>query len=154
MGRLDLFSDITDSMNPLEVNSSNIMQIIDELNRNSDQLDALTKTLSISNPGKIILPITGDSQTASASLGQVVAFSFIGFLVRSDQPTKYYMVPYVLTEGVPVTAFDMVVTANLINNGGQISISIDAEIATTYLASAPTSITFYYFILNQPVVGS
>lgn len=154
MGRLDVFSDMSGKLGQLEVNKQNIQQLIDELNRNSDQLDSLTKSLGISNPGKLTLAISGNSQTTSASLGQVSAFSFIGFLTRSDQPNNYYMIPYVLTEGVPVTAFDMVVLASLSSSAGRVSINLDAEVATTYLGSAPVSVTLYYFILNQPVAST
>lgn len=59
MGRLDAFTDMTGKMNQMDVNTQNIQQILDEMNRNSDQLDALNNNLSVVSSGKVSVASTG-----------------------------------------------------------------------------------------------
>lgn len=150
MGRLNSYSDPTGRQTPQQQAEAYIQQIVQELNRNADQLDSLQKSLSISNPGKATLSISGTSQSTTVNVGSPAPFSFMAFMVRSDQPTNYWALPYVLTQGVPVSSLNMVAYANLVTSANGSSLLFDVEVAAGYLASAPALVTFYYFILNQP----
>lgn len=149
MGILSAYVDPTGEKSTSEVNAENISQIIDELNRSSDQLDSLANQLSISTPGHVTLPISGSnsSQQTTVSLGSTAPFAFIAYMVRSDAPSNYYLVPYFLAQGAPASTMAMLAYAQL-TSGSTPQLLFDVEVASGY--APPASVTFYYYILNQP----
>jgi hypothetical protein len=98
MGRLDVQQDPTGKMNILDLNTQNIQNIIDELNRNSDQLDSLTNQLSIVQRSSVKGTwngIGGINSGLILTVNHGLAFApiWMGFFTRSDQPGQYFSVP-------------------------------------------------------------
>lgn len=96
MGRLDMIVDMTGKTNLLAMNEENISNIIDEMNRNSDQLDAIANNLNIIARGTLTGTWDGTANHG-VSLVQNHGFStppiFVAQFTRSDQPGIYYPVP-------------------------------------------------------------
>lgn len=153
MGRLDAFTDMTGSMSQQEINGQNIEQIIDELNRAADQVDALSNSISIVNRNNVTVPLSGNTYNASVNIQTSVASSFLAYMSRSDQPGNYFVLPYFATSGVPVSALQMAVSASLQSAAGnQVMLNIQGVVGAGY--AAPSSITVYYYILSQPANAS
>lgn len=58
MGELTSFSDQTGTMSQEEINAANIDNIVEELNRNSDDLDNFSNSLNVQNNGSISINAT------------------------------------------------------------------------------------------------
>lgn len=100
MGRLDAITDMTGRLNPMDLNAQNIANIIDEMNRNSDQLDSIANSLNIIGRGTLSgtwggTGGAGGSLIVSAAHGFAVAPIFLAFFTRADDATngKSYPVP-------------------------------------------------------------
>lgn len=97
MGRLDYTTDLTGGMSPLQLNETNIRTVIDELNRNSDQLDAIANALNIVGRGSLSATWNG-SAGSIINLSQAHGFGtapiFLATYNRSDEPGVYHMLPY------------------------------------------------------------
>lgn len=153
MGSLNQFSDLTGKMDQTQVNSENISSIIDELNRNSDQLDSVNNSLGILSSGQVIVSISAGTGTATVSLGTTAPASFICYMARPDQGGRFWSLPYVLNSNPPTPTINMVVIATLIaagGLGGQVSLQFQA-FANTATYTPPASVTCYYFTFSQPV---
>jgi hypothetical protein len=149
MGVLNLIDDPTGSMSQEEINSSNIGNIVTELNRNADQLDSLSKSLAISSKGSVPASLSSSVYSASVDLGTTVPSSFIAYMQRSDDTSKYYSLPYMVTTGTPVSGISMAVSASLtVDFAGKVSLSFLG--VTNGVYAAPASLTFFYYTFNQP----
>lgn len=152
MGRIDQTVDMTGKLNLMDMNQQNIEQLIDELNRNSDQLDSLNKGLAVGVKNSIPAPLIGNTYTASVSVGSTNPSSFLAFMSRSDQPGIYFAMPYFLTVGFPITGLQMAAYAQIQSGiaGAAATINFSGSVSNAYLPSAPASVTFYYYLFNQP----
>lgn len=152
MGRIDNVVDVTGGQNLTQMNAENIRQIIEELNRNSDQLDALSKNLAISTKGQVVAPLVGNSYQATVTLGSGNPSSFLVFMSRPDLPGQYFAMPYFQTVGFPISGLNMACGASLSPGiaGSSTTLNMGGSVSNAYLGSAPASITFYYYVFNQP----
>lgn len=147
MGLINSFIDPTGDMSQVDVNSETLSQVIDEMNRNSDQLDAIANNLNIINKGTITATWTGTGGisagvTVSTPHGFGSAPIFLGFASRSDiVPTVWYPVPQWTYDN----------SGNLLTRSYAYtdSVNVNFNFATTYNGS-PIAITFSYYILQQP----
>lgn len=148
MGRLDEVVDMTGKMSQMDLNGQNITQMIDELNRNSDQLDAITNALNIIGKGSVSgtwngVGGIGAGLTLTPTHGFPQAPIFIAFYNRSDRPNQYYPVPN--------WEFD--------NAGSLLSRAYGLSQANTFLFNyAQTNngpiltITFSWYAIQQPAL--
>lgn len=159
MGSLEEFTDITGQMSQDEINQENISNIIDELNRNSDQLDSLNNVLSIIAYGTLIYNWTGTGSGASPTIDVLVApesssANFIGlayFTRSSDITPLYYQMPF--TEIAVNGGGDTVVTKEFSLNSN--SSTGQLEVTVNFFATGSAeNFTFYYILLQQPASTS
>lgn len=155
MGSLSSFTDITGKMSQDDINTANINNIIDEFNRNSDQLDALNNVLSVIAYGSLQFSWDGTGSGSSPNSITLVApvessVSFIDFtyFTKSTDITPVdYATPY--TEAAQNANGDTVVTKVFVagsnSTTGQYQISLKF-----YATGTPTVYTFYYTIVQQP----
>lgn len=155
MGDLSSFVDITGNLSQDDINSENISNIIDEVNRNSDQLDSINNVLSVIAYGSLVYNWDGSGSGASPTVGQLIApvessASFIDmtyFSRSTDTPIQYLATPY--TQAAENANGDSVVTkiflAGSNSTTGQYEINLNF-----YATGTPTVFTFYYTILQQP----
>lgn len=144
MGRLDAITDMTGKMSSLDMNAQNIGNIIDELNRNSDQLDAIANTLNIIGKGTLSMNWDGSSgfvNTVSQTHGFTVPPLFMASFTRSDQPGIYYPVPMWFYDGAG--NFQQRIY------GYTDSSKIFFQLATAS-AGATLTYTFSWYIIQQP----
>jgi hypothetical protein len=153
VGSLNLFSDKSGLFSQSQVNGENIKSIIDELNRNSNQLDSVNNSLGILSSGQSVVNISAGTGSTTVSLGTTAPASFICYMSRPDLPGRFFALPYVVNENPPTPTIDMVVTATLVAAGGlgtNVSLQFQA-FANTATYSPPASVTCYYYTFSQPV---
>lgn len=153
MGSLNIFSDKSGSLSQTDVNGENIKSIIDELNRNADQLDSVNNSLGILSSGQVTVSISAGTGSSVVSLGTTAPASFICYMSRPDQPGRFWALPYLLNENPPTPTVDMVVTATLVAAGGLgTNVSLQFQVfANTATYTPPGSVTCYYYTFSQPV---
>lgn len=156
MGQIQDFVDMTGKMNQAQINAQNIENIVQEVNRNSDQLDALNNVLSVIGYGSLTYNWDGSGSSASPTSAALTApiktggANFIIFVYMSrntDNPTQYFTMPYqqignngngdtvVLKDFVHITQADT----------GQLFIEV-----AFYASGSPINYTFNYIIIQQP----
>lgn len=144
MGLLQPFVDMTGEMTGLQITERNISQIINEVNRNADQLDSLNNSLNIIGRGSASLFWDGTGETAvtvNKNHGFNFAPVFLGFFVRSDQPDLSYPVPMWFYDN----------SGNFLNRiyGYTDSTNINFQFATA-VSGSPLTFTFSWYIIQQP----
>lgn len=148
MGRLDTFADMTGSMNQVDINEQNILQVIDELNRNADQLDAVANALSIIGRGSVNGTWSGNGGTGNllsltATHGFQTAPIFMASFTRSDMPNQWF--------NIPQWFYD-----NSGNLAGRAYAYTDAQninfnfIGNNASPVSPVNMTFSWYIIQQP----
>ena len=144
MGKIDNFMDLTGSMDQTEVNSTQITQMVDELNRSQDLLDSFTSNLKIIATGQVT-----DIWNGSAGVGNHIdipintglGFTFLGYYSRSDIPGSLYSIPNYLYDNSGNIQF------YVFNFSNQQNLTMQWY---AYQAGTSFTWTFYYFILQQP----
>ena len=126
-----------------------IGNIVDEANRQADLLDSLNTSLKIIARGTLTMTFDGSSQypVATATLGSGTSNTFVAYMQRSDDLTKVYSLPYYLMHGTGLAgaiSTDMYVRGWVSAN----TISFFGETNGSY--SAPTTLTIFYYIIQQP----
>jgi hypothetical protein len=151
MGLLSSFTDATGSLSDTEVNAQNISNIIDELNRNGDQLDSLSNNMSIASASNQSFFWNGSPQdlgvTATASTG--TANTFYAFYTRSDIPNNLYSVPDYQFNSAGNLLYSVTVFTG--GEGGPSDINFTFDFVQ---GGTPATYTVYYFLLNQPISQS
>lgn len=155
MGDLDSFIDMTGAMSQEEVNAQNISNIIDELNRNSDQLDSLNSTLSVIAYGSLVYSWNGSGSAAtplqatlSANITSSAAFIGLCYMQKaSDATGELFQLPY--TQEFENSNGDSVMAKNFLcgANTDTGTFQVDLNFFTT---GTPDIFTFFYTILRQP----
>ena len=146
MGRLDPITDPTGKLTDTQQNAVNIDNIINELNRNSDQLDAISNSLNIIGRGSISGTWTGQGGIGNAlSLSKNHGFGsapiFLASFTRSDQSGVHYPVPqwFFDDEGNFLSRATAFTDASIISfDYFQVS------------DGTPISLTFSWYIIQQP----
>lgn len=149
MGRLDYFSDSTGKMSQTDINSQDISNIVIEMNRNQDLLDALNNNLKIIARGSGTISWDGTSGVSvnlPVPVNANVQFTFLVYFTSSIvsnnhlQQTQYF---------------------NVDNSGNLIYIMTAASDATnlyisfqSYHTGTAQTFTYYYFIIQQPSIIS
>jgi len=143
MGILNPIIDPTGQLTQEEVNSQNLSQVIDEMNRNSDQLDAIANSMNIINKGSrtIVMGASSTSTSTQVAHGFGSAPIFLSFFNRSDQSTLWYAFPDVFTDG----SGSVILAADSSTDAKNINFSF----VRSATGSAITFIVSYY-ILQQP----
>jgi hypothetical protein len=143
MGLIQEIVDPTGTMSDMTLNSENISQIIDEMNRSSDQLDAITNSLNIINKGTTTLVLNAAALAVTANIphGFGSAPIFVAFINRSDLPTLWYPLPYATSDGTGLVNLSCTATTDITN--------INFGIVRSASGAAITFIISYY-ILQQP----
>lgn len=155
MGQIEEFSDMTGQMSQDEVNQENISNIIDELNRNSDQLDALNNVLSVIAYGSLTYTWAGTGSGGSPTEDILIApeissANFIGlcYMSRSsDASPVYYAMPY--TEIYTNANGDTVIGKEFFVNSNSSTGKFEVPVNFYNPGSAET-FTFFYILLQQP----
>lgn len=146
MGRLDEVVDMTGKMNQMDLNGKNITQMIDELNRNSDQLDAITNALNIVGKGSTSGTWNGvgginSGLTLQVNHGLSFAPIWIGFFTRSDIPGQYFPVPnweYDNAGSLLGRAYGYTTSSVLVFNFARTN------------NGAPITVSLSYYLIQQP----
>lgn len=156
MSQIQNFTDVTGSMTQTQINAANIDNIIEEVNRNSDQLDALNNVLSVLAYGQLTYSWDGSGSSATPTATTLTAnlntsganFIVIVYMSRStDSPTQYFPLPYnqIATNGngdsVVTKTFWLVTEADT----GQLFINLQF-----FATGSPINYTFNYLIIQQP----
>lgn len=145
MGRIDAISDLMGTMSPLDINQQNISNIIDELNRNADQLDAIGKGLNIIGRGSKSGTWNGvgginSGLTMLQNHGFQTSPIFIGFYTRSD-----------IAGNFPVPYWDFDNTGSLLSRAYAYTSVTDIVFNFAMTSNgAPINITFSWYIIQQP----
>lgn len=149
MGRLDNFVDVTGKMDQTEVNKQNILNIIDELNRSSDLLDAFNTNLKIISRGSTTYNWDGTINTnieIDVTIGtSTQAYTFFCFFTRSSLPNNLYATPFSQFSSSGDLQIGIVVDTFASGNNSTLII-----FPAFYTAGAAETFTFYYFIIQQP----
>jgi len=146
MGRLDTITDMTGDMDAVQVNAANIDNIINELNRNSDQLDAISNSLNIIGRGSISGTWQGqgginNALTLSSNHGFGSAPIFLGSFTRSDQSGTFYPTPQWFFDN----------TRNFIARAVAFTDSQNISFSYFQVSNGPQIIlTFSWYIIQQP----
>lgn len=155
MGKLAAYTDPTGKIDETELNDQNISNIINELNRNADKLDALNNTLSIIAYGSLTYTWDGSGSGATPTIKVLTVpitsqAQYMGFVYMSrsiDNPPIYLALPY--TQAITNASNDSVVSK--IFNIGTNSLTGQFEIDLNFYATdTPITYTFYYIIVKQP----
>ncbi len=155
MGNLQSFQDMTGSMKQADVNTQDITNIIQELNRTSDQLDALNNTLSISGYGSLTYNWLGGGTGASPvqdtltspfnSPGNYIGLSY---MTRATENNKLFHALPFSELGVNANG-DSVITKYFLSgvdtNTGKYTV-----VVTFPQSGTPEIFTFYYLVFVQP----
>lgn len=154
MGLLSMFTDPTGKMSQSEINSQTISQLIDEMNRNQDQLDSLSSGMAISQYNTITLNTATQTQVQADTgfnTNTSSGVTFLAFVSRSDVAGAFYQLPYFVTTGGSPTNLSLSIYAQLgpIFPNPEIYLTFSVAAVAGYVL--PATFTFYYFILNQPV---
>lgn len=101
MGRLDAFTDMTGKMSMMELNGQNIQQILDELNRNSDQLDSVQNNLAVVSSGKTSITSPGGFVFLSSNVVHGLGFppAVLAFYTIASAPSVVRQVPNYVLDG-------------------------------------------------------
>lgn len=137
MGRIDSITDMTGTLDVMDLNAQNIQQIIDELNRNSDQLDSIAKGINIIGRGTTT---SVNHSAISVAHGFSQAPIFVASFTRSDQPGVYY----------PIPSWFYDVAGNYQGRVYAYTDSQSIVLTQDFVAAAPATITFSWYILQQP----
>jgi hypothetical protein len=146
MGNIDGVIDPTSTMTDTDLNKENISQIIDEMNRNSDQLDAIANSLNIINKGTVTgvwggVAGIGSGLTISQAHGFGSAPIFVSFFNRSDLGTQWFPVPQ--------WTFDN--SGNLVDRCYAYSDAVNINFNyASQLNGSPITFIFSYYIIQQP----
>lgn len=155
MGNISSIVDIVGNMSQDDVNAANIDNIIDELNRNSDQLDALNNVLSVIAYGSLVFNwdgsgsgVTPTTATLIAPIESTAAFIDFTYLTRSTDVTPInHATPF--TEAAQNGNGDTVITKYFVagsnSDTGQYEISLEF-----FATGTPEIFTFFYTIVQQP----
>lgn len=144
MGRLDPFDDITGELSPLEVNAQNISNIIDELNRNVDQSDAIVNSLNIIGRGSLTMSwpgTTGFVNTVSQNHGFQTAPIFIASFTRDDNPAVNYQTPMFFYD----TSGNFQQRVYAYTDATNINFQF-----LSVISAAPVNFKFSWYIIQQP----
>jgi hypothetical protein len=152
MSQLNRQVDLSGQQDVLDMQSSEIGSIMDELNRTSDNLDALLNNLSIAGYGSLTYNWDGVSIgttpiTQNATITSSGALFPIVFMNRSDQPNNLYSLPYIITlqnaNNDAVMASYFYAGVNLTSQQFFVNLAF-------YATGAPKTYTFYYYLMTQP----
>lgn len=152
MGQLNRHVDMTGSQTVEDIQSTELGSIIDELNRTSDNLDALLNNLSIAGYGSISYTWDGVSIgatpiTQNATITSSGALFPIVFMNRSDQPGNLYSLPYVITQ---VNANGDATMASYFYAGVNLGSQQFFVNLAFFAPGTPKTYTFYYYLMAQP----
>lgn len=148
MGQIQRFTDATGEMSMTQRHDEDIDQIMGEINRIEDQLDAINRSVKIIARGKATLSYNGSPQYPPASFkyGGGSIGTFLCFIEPADEPGFLYGTPFsrkFASPGGIVTGLYASCQARF----GEASFS--AIVDTTYVPSPP-NLTFYIYVLEQP----
>lgn len=146
MGRVFSVKDFTGGMSPDELNAENIRQLSEELNRNSDQLDAIANGLNIIGRGSKTATWDGTGGLGGGIQvlrphGFTVAPIFMATYVRSDDPTNWYPAPNWTFD----SAGALVSRVYCSTDATYLFLSFDSVLPGT-----PVDFTFSWYLLQQP----
>lgn len=148
MGQIQRYVDPTGDMSMLQRHDQDIGQIMDELNRMGDQLDALNKSTKIIARDKVAVTVQAGQTfgTNSYTYGSGTIGSFICTVVSANDPDHSWPVPYHETQvnGSGVLDVLLIATASAANN----VLTFNVRVGTSY--TTPVTLTFYFYILEQP----
>ena len=150
MGQINRHVDITGELNRDEVHSAEISSIIDELNRTSDNVEALLNNLSIAAYGTLTYIWDGTIQTnitLQTSINSTGALSPLVFMNRSDLPASYFQLPFMINvvnaNGDPVIGAIFISGVDAIKSVFFVNLNFPS-------AGIPKTLTFYYYLISQP----
>lgn len=141
MGRLDPYIDITGKLNPFEVNAENINNIVDELNRNSDQLDSVQNNLAIVSRGSTLITASGGFSDISVNINHGLGFppAVLAFYTLSTSSTVVHQLPNFVLDGSGNYLYSVTFTTTTNNLQFQVLGTVPA-----------VTFNFSYYLLKQP----
>ena len=144
MGIVNRVFDPTGSKSDMEINAENLSQLIDEMNRTSDQLDAITNSLNIINKNSRTASWDGSiggGFTVSVPHGFGSAPIFVAYFNRSDQPNNWYPFPQWFYDN----------SGNTLSRAYAYTDSTNINLTFfSYVADGVVNFTVSYYILQQP----
>lgn len=149
MGDLSRYVDPTGDLSKVEILDKDLDQIIEEINRNQDQLDALDSAIKIVARDQITTNYDAASHTYPLQIynyGGGTVGSFLCFMKRSDQPDNLYPVPYYESAVVGAT---LELRLEAYANSAQSALQFTGRASTSH-PSPPASLTFFFYIFRQP----
>lgn len=141
MGRIDLTDDFTGDLSPTELNAQDIENIIAELNRNSNQLDAVQNNLAIVTRGKTSLTTPAGVGDLFVDVNHGLGFppAVMAFYTLSSDPNTVYQLPSFVLDGSGNFLYSVLFTST--NN------NLRFEVNGTLPA---ITFNFSYYLLKQP----
>lgn len=144
MSLLSPSSDFLGNMSQTELNSQDIQNLTDEITRLQQNQDAINQTLNITAQGKQTVSVTanvgGGFQIPFATL---TAGTYLVYAAPADKTGQFYAVPYYEFSG------STLITRFIAYTSGQNGTAAPG-MTINYLYPTTTTITFYYFIIQQP----
>lgn len=136
-------------MNPLETQSplaTSMSDLTDRANAISEHLDSFVNNITILATSSVTVGYDAGSFSypdTVVDVGSGISNAFLAFVQRSDQPSRFYQIPYyeVLSAALTLHAYAWTFQGK-VHVGGQTS--------NPYPTAAPASLTFYYYLLQQP----
>lgn len=145
MSLLSPTSDFLGNMSQSELNSQDIQNLQDEITRLQQNQDSINQTLNIIAQGRQSVTVTaGGSGSLILPLTTLTANTYLVYVSPADKPGQFFTVPYYdfNTSSVLTTSFLAYATAS---NG-----TTTPGLTILYLYPNATTLTFYYFIIQQP----
>lgn len=146
MGRLSPVVDFTGG-DLVGQHAQSIKDMIDEVNRQQEHLDSLVNSLIVIASGLVVIPYDAPSNSypdTIVPLASGMVGAFISYMVRSDQASKAWSLPY-----FELSSGNVNILANAYMNSSTGQLLAGAKLAAAY-ASPPANLTFYYYLLQQP----
>lgn len=148
MGQIQRFTDATGDMSMVDRQDQDIDQIMGEVNRQADQLDSLNKSTKVIAQDSVTVTIpTGQTYAEQTyTYGSGTVGSFLCSIVRSDDTTHSWPIPYFETAVNGSGTLDVKLIANASASANVITFSV--RVGSSY--TTPPSVTFNFQILEQP----
>jgi len=142
MSLLSPTSDFTGQMSQADISGQDIQNLQEEITRMQQNQDSINQTLNIVAQGK--QSVTGGAGSLTVPLTPNTANTFMVYVAPSDRVGQFYSAPYY--------EFDTssAVTVRFVAYSTAASGSTAPGINILYAYPTTATLTFYYFVIQQP----
>jgi hypothetical protein len=145
MSLLSPTSDFTGEMSQSDLNNQDIQNLQEEITRLQQNQDSINQTLNITAQGKKTVTVTaGASGGFQIPFTTLTANTYLVYAAPSDRPGQFITVPFYEFDNTGI------LTNRFIANTIGAYTGITPGMTISYQYNANATITFYYFIIQQP----